>query len=451
MKKTLLLALAAVATIFTSCSSDITNDNDDSNNGQGKGMTLIANVEQNDTRATLTTSDDTSGKWSFKYTNNDKVSVGNDKIDNYYIFTKNDANFSCADAKATNTDANWYAYYPGTEINLTNQAGTEASAAKLYALAGVTTTATTGAEGLTINMKANAAVLRIVKVDNFGPCDIYLMTKEGKYVKGLKAKKNAAGFEVETSETRTSVFYKESSVDYKENKGNSGIYYVIVPAGVYLEVWNKDRKFKTTSKGLTAGRYYTLTSGPIFGTATTTAKLADGTTKTVNWVQLWIGGPRIATENVADKMTWNDAVKQGSDYVWGANWRTPSEADLDIVGDDGYTPKFVEIELSTDNGVKHFKYKGTQPGYKFVYKSGYKSNEMIVPFTNGKNEVGVYWTSTEGEINKDKQPTGRAYNISDWGDTHLYNYFTDFERHGLNSVRPVLSKETVLWGEQDIK
>lgn len=48
MKKTLLLALAAVATIFTSCSSDIINDNDDSNNGQGKGMTLIANVEQTD-------------------------------------------------------------------------------------------------------------------------------------------------------------------------------------------------------------------------------------------------------------------------------------------------------------------------------------------------------------------------------------------------------------------
>ena len=80
MKKTLLLALAAVATIFTSCSSDIINDNDDSNNGQGKGMTLIANVEQDDTRATLTTSDDISGKWIFTYTDNDKVSVGNNLV-----------------------------------------------------------------------------------------------------------------------------------------------------------------------------------------------------------------------------------------------------------------------------------------------------------------------------------------------------------------------------------
>ena len=93
MKKTLLLVLAAVATIFTSCSSDITNDNDDSNNGQGKGMTLIANVEQDDTRAKLDPSD-TFGKWTFEYNANDKVQVGNDLIDTYYTFTNNGKNFS---------------------------------------------------------------------------------------------------------------------------------------------------------------------------------------------------------------------------------------------------------------------------------------------------------------------------------------------------------------------
>lgn len=317
MKNTLLLALAAVATIFTSCSSDINNDNDDLNNGQGKGMTLIANVEQDDTRATLTTSDDISGKWSFAFTATDKVKVGNDKIDNYYTFTNNGANFSCADAKATSTTANWYAYYPSTTIDLTNQEGTEASAAKLYALAGATETATTGAEGLTINMKAKAAVLRIVKVDNYGPCDIYLKTKEGKYVSGLKAKQNEAGFEVETSDKKVSVFQKESN-------GNAGIYYVIVPAGVKISIYNTDdnnRINTTKDAGLTAGKYYTITSGPTTGTETRT--LLDGTTETVSWVQLWIGGPRFATENVADKMSWTDATKTGNKYVWGANWHTP--------------------------------------------------------------------------------------------------------------------------------
>lgn len=429
MKKTLLLALAAVATIFTSCSSDIINDNDDSNNGQGKGMTLIANVEQDDTRATLTTSDDISGKWSFAYTDNDKVKVGNDKIDNYYTFTKNGDNFSCAEAKATNSNANWYAYYPDTNINLTHQDGTKESAAQLYALAGVTETATTGADGLKIDMAPKAAVLRIVKVDNYGPCDIFLKTTGNKYVSGLKAKKNEAGYEVETSESQVSVFKKESN-------GNAGIYYVIVPAGVYLEVWNEDRVFKTTSKGLTAGKYYTLTSGPTTGTAVATI---NGTPKTINWVQLWIGGPRFATENVADAMSWDDAVKTGSDYVWGANWRTPSKDDLDIVGVDGYSPKNVELDLFTDNGVKHFKYKGTQPGYK--------SNEMTLPYTQDV-EGGVYWTSSTDETTDVYgRLTGTCLTITDqYGPKG--NFFGNHSaRHILYSVRPILYQETVLWGK----
>ena len=435
MKKTLLLALAAIATIFTSCSSDIINDNDDSNNGQGKGMTLIANVEQDDTRASLTTSDDTSGKWSFAYTDNDKVEVGNNLIGNYYTFTKNGANFSCADAKATNTDANWFAYYPGTDIDLTNQDGTETSAANLYALAGATEKATTGADGLTINMKAQAAVLRIVKVDNYGPCDIYLMTKEGKYVKGLKAKKNAAGFEVETSETRTSVFYKESSKDYKENKGNSGIYYVIVPAGVYLEVWNDGIKFKTTTKGLTAGKYYTLTTGPTTGKETAT--LANGTTETVDWVQLWIGGPRIAKENVAEKMNWTEAAKTGSAYVWGANWRTPKKEEMDFVDKDGQThnKENVDVENTTQDNVSGYLYKGVQPGYT--------KNNMFLPATN-KDGSAVYWSQT---LENDK---GVILNMHP-GEKSPYHYFWTGEKYYEYAVRPVLSQETVLWGEQDIK
>ena len=435
MKKTLLFALAAVATIFTSCSSDTINDNDDLNNGQGKGMTLIANVEQPDTRATLDATA-TFGTWKFEYTDNDQVSVGNDKIDNYYTFTKSGDNFSCADAKATKQEANWYAYYPSTTIDLTNQEGTEASAAKLYALAGATETATNGANGLTINMTRQAAVLRIVKVDNYGPCDIFLKTGD-KFVKGLKAKKNEAGYEVETSESQVSVFKKESN-------GNAGIYYVIVPAGVYLEVWNKDRKFKTTSKGLTAGKYYTLTSGPTTGTAT--AKLANGTTETIGWVQLYYGGPRFATENVAEEMSWTDATKTGDKYVWGKYWRTVKKEELDFVEEDGMTPKKenIDLEFSTDNGVKHFKYKGIQPGYN--------SNEMIIPFTKKREEAGVYWTSsTDGTNDTFGNPTGTSFTITDWYGNGLVNYFSPFARYTHYKVRPVLSQETVLWGEQNIQ
>lgn len=435
MKKTLLLALAAVATIFTSCSSDIINDNDDSNNSHGKGMTLVANVEQPDTRATLDTKE-TFGTWSFAYTENDKVQVGNDQMDNnYYTFTKNGDNFSCADAKATNTDANWYAYYPSTNINLTNQEGTSKSAADLYALAGKTEKATTGAEGLTIKMKAQAAVLRIVKVDNYGPCDIYLKTKDGKFVSGLKANNNA-GYDVVESDNKVPVFHKDSN-------GNAGIYYVIVPAGVYLEVWNEDRKFKTTSNGLNPGKYYTLTSGPTSGTAK-----ADGTTKPVKWVQLWIGGPRIATENAAKKIAFKDDVKKGENYVWGSLWRTASCSDVSSLYyyDEEWKSSLINkklVEPTYDYQDKHgLTLTGKQPGYT--------KNSLFLNGFDNSNEDHVAGKFLLSDGNKEGHGTTMSFIVYGKEVFVAYVQSDDYDNSPY-PVRPVLSKETVLWGEQDIK
>lgn len=438
MKKTLLLALAAVATFFTSCSSDIINDNDDSNNNQGKGMTLIANVEQTDTRATLDPSV-TFGTWKFEYTDKDKVEVGNTFITNYYTFTKSGENFSCADAKATSTAANWYAYYPSTNFDLTNQAGTVESAAELYALAGATTTPTTGADGLNINMKAQAAVLRIVKVDNYGPCDIYLKTADGKYVSGLTAKKDEAGFDVVTSNTKVSVF----SIP---NKNTAGIYYVIVPAGVYLEVWNDGIKFKTTSKGLTAGKYYTLTSGPTTGTAT--AKLADGTTKTIGWVQLYYGGPRFATENVADYIAFKNDVKGGVDYVWGPLWCTPSVSNVSSLY---YYDENIGAMILNDK-LLNYKYDyqdkhgltltGKQPGYT-------KNSLFLSGFGNStEDHVQSKFLLSDGN----KEGHGTTMNFIVYYNTICIAH-PNMEDHDYTPypVRPVLSQETVKWNEQDIE
>ena len=172
MKKILSFVLAAVALVFTACSNDETIET--SGNGQNnKGMVLVATVSQQSSRAAIDVND-TFGKWTFSFDEKDNVVVGNNTINDYYTFTKSDDTFSSADAKVTTSDAVWYAYYPATDINLTNQEGTSESAAKLYALAGKTAEATTGANPLQISMDAKAAVLRIVKVDNYGPCDIYL-------------------------------------------------------------------------------------------------------------------------------------------------------------------------------------------------------------------------------------------------------------------------------------
>lgn len=428
MKKILSFVLAAVALAFTACSNDETIET--SGNGQNnKGMVLVATVSQQSSRAAIDVNDK-SGTWKFTFDDNDNVVVGNNTINDYYTFTKSGDTFSSTDAKVTSSAADWYAYYPSTNIDLTNQPGTIESAAKLYALAGKTAEATTGSTPLKISMDAKAAVLRIVKVDNYGPCDIYLKTKDGKFVSGLKANNNA-GYDVVTSDTKVSVFTKA-------NEGNAGIYYVIVPAGVKIEVWNDTKLIKTTKdKGLSAGKYYTLTSGPTYGTATATI---NGKTQTIDWVQMWIGGPRFAKENVAKKMSWTEAAKTGSDYVWGANWRTPTKDEMDFVDKDGFTTKTENVEVDNvieNKDVTAFKYIGVQPGYK--------NNIMYLPSTNPKSNGGVYWSSTDAGHDTGGHELGWCLNMIVNGINSHSHYFLTHKKDVPHAVRPVLTKETVLW------
>lgn len=435
MKKILSFVLAAVALAFTACSNDETIET--SSNGQNnKGMVLVATVSQQSSRAAIDVNDK-SGTWKFTFDDNDNVVVGNNTINDYYTFTKSGDTFSSTDAKVTSSAADWYAYYPSTNINLTNQEGTSKSAADLYALAGKTEKATTGAEGLTINMKAQAAVLRIVKVDNYGPCDIYLKTKDG-YVSGLTAKKDQDGFDVKTSKEKVSVFKKN-------NTDKAGIYYVIVPAGVKIEVWNDTKLIKTTKDaGLTAGKYYTLTSGPTYGTATATI---NGETQTIDWVQMWIGGPRFAKEeNVEGTMNWSEAAKTGSDYVWGANWRTPQKDEMDFVDQDGYTTKTENVEVDNVIGndvVTKFKYIGVQPGYT--------NNIMYLPSTDSNSSAGVYWSSTDAGHDKDRHELGWCLNMIVYNKDSHSHYFMSLKKDALYAVRPVLTIKTVLWGKQNIQ
>lgn len=285
-------------------------------------------------------------------------------------------------------------------------------------------------------MKAQAAVLRIVKVDNYGPCDIYLKTKDG-YVSGLTAKKDQDGFDVKTSKEKVSVFKKN-------NTDKAGIYYVIVPAGVKIEVWNDTKLIKTTKDaGLTAGKYYTLTSGPTSGTAT--AKFSDGTTEKIEkigWVQMWIGGPRFAIVNVAKKMNWAEAAKTGDEYVWGKNWQTPLLSEVEAIVSNGL--------LNTEilNGT--YEYKNNKHGFTLTGKQpGYTANELFLSGdgTSTKYNVsGKFWVS-------DKLVNGKGTTVNFNGADEVF-YVYPFKNDNPSTeyeVRPVLTKETVLWGEQDIK
>lgn len=184
-------------------------------------------------------------------------------------------------------------------MDLTRQDGTLNGVANYLAAAGKTTQATTGKDGLAITLHAQVAVLRIVEADKKGELDINVKTADDKWVTGLSALKNQTKFDVKTSNSKTTLLSKE-------NVEAGDFNYVVVPAGVGIQVYNGTVLISQTSTGLTAGKYYTITSVPTQGKSYATI---NGNKELVGWVQLWPGGPRFATKNVAEPMTWNEAKR----------------------------------------------------------------------------------------------------------------------------------------------
>lgn len=425
MRKFLYSVLMLAAVVLAACSND---DNGDTQ--PKRGMTLNASVEDLSSRATMT---DESGIWKFAFTQNDQVSVSNNKITSYYTFTNNGSQFTSTDAMVTTEDADWYAYFPGDKVDLTNQTGTFADVANKFAVAGKTAKATTGEKGLSITLKSKVAVLRVVAVDKNGILDIHVKTADGKWVKGLTATKNAAEFTVSTSDTKTTLLHRAAG---EVQAGE--INYVVVPAGEKIAIYNGDLLLNTTKTGLTEGKYYTITSGPTKGT---TNALIKGVETPIKWVQLWAGGPRFATENVTEEMTWTEAANTGKEYVWGENWRTPTAEEVEEEGGllfDWITgqakagsPTFT-ITTAPDGTEETVVFTGVQPGYTKNTLTLYKK------VVNGYNQFD-FWTSTNDGGYGCKFIIWRKDNMT-WG-------FGISKRHDPNTeyhlVRPVLSIQNI--------
>ena len=317
MREILYSVMMLAAVTFTACSNEEMSETE-----TPRGLTLSASVENLSTRASMTDNSasmtDDKGTWKFAFENKDKVSVTNNTISDFYTFQKVGEQFTCANASATNVNVDWYAYFPGNEVNLTGQNGTLNGVANKLAAAGKTAQATTGEKGLAITLKAQVAVLRIVEADKEGTLDIHVKTGYNKWVTGLSAQKNQTTFNVVTSNTKTTLLSKE-------NAKAGDFSYVVVPAGVGIQVYNGDLLISKTTTGLAAGKYYTITSEPTQGKSHATI---NGKDELVDWVQLWPGGPRFATKNVAEEMTWAEAAKTGKDFAWGENWRTPNADEI---------------------------------------------------------------------------------------------------------------------------
>lgn len=402
--------------VLAACSDDTTEP------AVKRGMVLKANVEDTDTRATIT---DNEGKWKFAFATKDVVKVGNDKVESYYTFTNDGTVFASADALQTAEAANWCAFFPGETIDLRNQSGAFADVAKNYALAGATASATTGSDGLTVTMKAKAAVLCIVGVKDGDCLDINVQTAEG-YVSGLTAAKNSAGFKVQTSPAKVTLLSKQKA----------GVYYVVVPAGVKISVYNGNTLIKATKAGgLTAGKYYTLKTGDVDGEEDATI---DGVVVKKKWVQLWPGGPKFATENVAKTLNWSEATAKGSAYAWGANWRTPTKDEMNFVNtvkdpknehNNLLIPLNTKAEVKVQDGKTGILYTGIQPGYT--------DKSIFLPFDGDYSYFGGdYWTSTEGQ-----KGYGTVLDVlSASGIVYYYRLWDQGHTNTKYMVRPVLAE-----------
>lgn len=387
--------MLAVVT-FTACSND-----EMSETQTQKGLTLSASVENLSTRASMT---DESGTWKFAFETNDQVSVSNSKITEDYTFQKTGDQFTCANAKATNEAADWYAYFPSNDVKLTGQDGTLNGVANYLAAAGKTTQATTGKDGLAITLHAQVAVLRIVEADKEGALDIQVKTADGnKWVTGLSAQKNETKFGVKTSDAKTTLLSKE-------NVKAGDFSYVVVPAGMGIQVLNGGVVISKTSTGLTAGKYYTITSVPTQGKSHATINDKD---ELVGWVQLWPGGPRFATKNVAEEMTWTEAAKKGKDFAWGENWRTPNADEITETGKKSN-------EGISYGGLLYDWNKGTaaegSPSVKVEQKDVNHVEEDIVTFT------GVYPGYTKTTLT--------LYNKIDKDGNSNFDFWTTSESSG---------------------
>lgn len=436
MREVLYSVMMLAAVTFTACSND-----DMSETQTQKGLTLSASVENLSTRASMT---DESGTWKFAFENDDKVSVSNNKTNDIYTFQKTGEQFTCANAIATNETADWYAYFPGNDVNLTGQDGTLNGVANKLAAAGKTTQPTTGKDGLAITLHAQVAVLRIVEADKVGALDIHVKnTADGKWVTGLSALKNQTTFNVETSGTKTTLLSKENA---KAGDFN----YVVVPAGVGIQVYNGGVLISQTSTGLTAGKYYTITSVPTKGQSYATI---NGNKELVDWVQLWPGGPRFATKNVDEPMTWTEAAKKGTDFVWGKNWRTPNADEITeevkksnegiLYGGllyDAFTPKIVDgapsvkVEQKDVNNVEDdiVTFTGVYPGYTKTQLTLYNQIDK-----HGYSHFD-FWTTSE-DTDSDGKNYGCKFGITTLEGTLIG--FGIYKRENKNTpllVRPIL-------------
>lgn len=153
----------------------------------------------------------------------------------------------------------------------------------------------------------------------------------------------------------------------------------------------------------------------------------------MGWVQLWPGGPRFATENVAEPMTWTEAAKKGTDFAWGENWRTPKAEEItEVVKDSDGKILFGGLLAKWDDDNQTYIAAEGSPSVKVEQKEVNNVEDDIVTFT------GVYPGYTKTQLT--------LYNkIDKYNDSH-FDFWTASESNGYGCRFFITAQNDIIGG-----
>ncbi len=349
MKKTAFFAIAALFALV-SCSKEQVEFG--SENGDIVDMTLNASIEQ--TKASFT-------DWHFAFTKGDRISLNNTyNVNEYFTLTFDGGKFkgnvkAPAKAKAPVT---WYAYYPSHTVSLANQAGTLQGAAKTFVYSGEQKDVDPKSTTLNITLKARTSVL-VIKNEKRAGLDINVKS-DGKWLTGFG--KNLGSYA--KSDRKASLFTTSNkAVD---------TYYVVVPAGIKLAVYDGNKLIKETKDaGLEKGKYYNITILSEYPADAVQGKFSVGKNKYVY----------IKAENASNSSTYRSMPKPTD------NWRLPTEAEWE------YLLKNSQPSWSTS--TPGF-YLTSNTGEKAFFPANAKDNDGVTPtceywaYSTGYNDYKYY-------------------------------------------------------------
>ena len=436
MKKYIFLALAAIAAL-SSCAKESLVSNEE--NGK-ESQVFNATIE--DCVTTKATFDATNkcALWEV----NDEISINGKKYKAQSAGTT--TTFAAIDGEAEGPTYN--AFFPAGLYNGTN-AILPADVSETWADSKFNMPMYAESSTFDLSFKNLCGVLKIT-VTNAQLASVKCITvsSTNKAVSGAFTVSGDAAVLADASKTANTV-----TVTYTEavNTDAEKVFYVAIPAQTYknLSIAVSDgttTKVMTTKKDqdITVARktIYPITfkGQPTTGTAKATI---GGSEVDVNWVQLWAGGPKFAEYNVGassatdggSAMKFTDAIKTGSDYVWGSNWCTPSKEDMEhlMTAASSSGSEKVRCEIVRESNVE----TGIIIGFKFTGKeTGYTGNSVFFPAQNGNSNFGdaYYWSATAiADVSKAWIMNLYYGSGVGWGsiwttDFHIYSYH----------VRPVL-------------